>query len=100
MNNVVVVIEALCYKLQLFGVPIDVSTNIFCYDGVVYVNTTWPESTLSKKHHGITYHFSGQAVAEGTVIVSKDHTLTNLAGLFTKTMESQKREVLMEKLTY
>ena len=42
MNNAVDIIEALRYKLRMFGVPIDGSKNIFCDTGAVCVNTTWP----------------------------------------------------------
>ena len=56
MKNAVEIIEALGYKLRMFGVPINVSTNIFCDNGAVCVNTTRPESTLSMKHYSISYH--------------------------------------------
>ena len=100
MKNAVEIIEALCYKLRMFGVPIDGSMNIFCDNGAVCVNTTRPESTLSKKHHVIAYHRAQEAVAAGTVRVSKEHTLINLANLFTKTMAASKREGLLENFTY
>ena len=87
-KNTVEIIEALCYKLHMFGVLIDGSTNIFFENEAVCVNTTWPEFTLSKKHHRITYHRARELVTEGTVIVSKIHILTNLAELFTNTMPS------------
>ena len=64
------------------------------------MNTTRPESTLSKKHHSIAYHSARESVATGTFIVSKEHTLTNLDDLFTKTMPEPKREVLLEHFTY
>jgi hypothetical protein len=38
-------IEALHYKLQMFGVPIDGPANVFCDNGSVVNNTTLPEST-------------------------------------------------------
>ena len=47
-NNAVEIIEALQYKLHMFGFPIDGSTNIFYDNGAVCVSTTRPESTLSK----------------------------------------------------
>ena len=53
MKNVVDIIEALRYKLRMFGVPIKVSRNIFCDNRAVFVKMTHPESTLSKKHHSI-----------------------------------------------
>ena len=50
INNAVEIIEALQYKLHMFGVLIDVSTYIFCDKRLVCVNTTWPDLTLSKKY--------------------------------------------------
>ena len=91
INNSVDIKEALGYKLSMFGVPIDESTNIFCDSGAVCVNTTRPKLTLSKKHHSISYHRAREAAAAGMVIVSKEHTLTNLSDLFTKTMEATNR---------
>jgi hypothetical protein len=100
LKNAVEMIEALCYKLRMFGIPVDGPTNIFCDNGAVCVNTTKPESTLSKKHHSIAYHRGREAVAAGTVRVSKEHTSTNLADLFTKIMTSIKREGLLDCFTY
>ncbi len=100
MKNAVEMIEAMRYKLRMFGVPIDGPTNIFCDNGAVCVNTTRPESTLSKKHHSIAYHRCREAVAAGTVRVSKEHTSTNLADLFTKTMPAPKRDDLLDSFTY
>ena len=84
MNNEVGIIDSLSYKLRMFGVPIDGSTNIFCGNRAACVKTTWPESTLFKKHHSITNHCAREVVAAGTVVVSKEHTLINLSDLFTR----------------
>jgi hypothetical protein len=101
MKNAVEMIESLRYKLRMFGVPIDGPTNIFCNNGAVCANTTQPKSTLTKKHHSIAYHRSSrEAVAAGTVRVSKEHTSTNLADIFTKTMPAPKREELLDSFTY
>ena len=53
MKIAVDIIDELRYKLRMFGFLINVSTNIFCDNGLVCVNTAWPESTLSKKHQSI-----------------------------------------------
>ena len=100
MKNAIKMIESLRYKLRMFGVPIEGPTNIFCDNGAVCANTTGPESTLTKKHHSIAYHRSREAVAANTVRVSKEHTLTNLADIFTKTMAAPKREGLLDRFTY
>ena len=69
MNNAVEIIEKLNYTLHMFGVTINGSTDIFCDNGAVCVNTTWPDLTLPKKHHSITYHHTQEEVSAGTSIV-------------------------------
>jgi hypothetical protein len=73
---------------------------VFCDNEAVCKNTTKPESVLSKKHHSIAYHRGREAVAAGTIRVSKEGTHTNLADVFTKTMAAPKRENLLDKFTY
>ena len=78
------IIESLHYKLHVFGVSVNGSMNIFCDNGAVCVNNIRPDLALSKKHHSIPYHHEQEAVASGRVRLSKEHTLTNLADIFTK----------------
>ena len=94
------IIEALRYKLRMFGVLIDGSMNIFCNNVAVCVNTTGHESTLSKKYHSIAYHCMLEVVTVGTFRVSKEYTWTKFSDLFTNTMAAPKREGLLENVTY
>ena len=48
LKNAIELIEALRYKLRMFGVPIDGPTNIFCNNEAVTKNVTLPESTLKR----------------------------------------------------
>ena len=100
MKNAVEIIEALRYKLSMFGFLIDVSTKIFCDNGAVCVNMTRPESTLSKKHHIIDYHCAREFFIAGMVRVSKEDTSTNLDDLFTNTLAAPNREGLLESFIY
>jgi Reverse transcriptase (RNA-dependent DNA polymerase) len=100
MKNAVELVEALRYKLRMFGVPIDGPTNVFCDNEAVYKNTSLPESTLKKKHHSIAYHRCREAVAAGSVRVAKEGTKTNLSDLFTKVLPQARREELLDKFTY
>jgi Reverse transcriptase (RNA-dependent DNA polymerase) len=100
MKNAVELIEALRYKLRMFGVPLDGPTNVFCDNEAVYKNTSLPESTLKKKHHAIAYHRCREAVAAETVRVAKEGTQTNLSDLFTKLLPQSRREELLDKFTY
>ena len=93
-------IEALRYKLRMFGVLLDSSEMIFCDNEAVYKNTIIPESVLRKKHHIIAYHRCREYVAAGTIKVVKEGTEKNLADLFTKLMTATRRNVLLERFTY
>ena len=74
MKNAVELIEALRYKLRVFGVPIEGPTNIYCDNEAVCRNCSTPESTLKKKHHSIAYHRNREAVAAGTCRITKEAT--------------------------
>ena len=100
MKTSIEMVEALRYKLRMFGVPIDGATSIFCDNEAVYQNTVVPESTLSKKHHSIAYHRCREAVAAKTVQVAKEGTMHNLSDLFTKLMTSTRRRFLLDRFTY
>ena len=100
MKNAVKMIEALQYKLHMFGIPIDSPANVYCDNEAVYKNTVIPESTLKKKHHSIAYHRCHEASAAGTIRVVKQGTEKNLADLFTKILTSTRRLFLLERFTY
>ena len=95
-------IEALRYKLRMFGVPIpkDSPANVFCDNEAVYQNTAVPESTLRKNHHPIAYHRCREAVSSKTIHVAKQGTTKNLSDLFTKPMIAARRSFLLESFTY
>ena len=100
MKTVVEHIEALCYKLQMFGIPIEGPTNVFCDNEAVFMNTSIPDSTLKKKHTSICYHQAREAVATCTMRVAKEGTATNLADLFTKPLTDSRRAFLLDRFTY
>jgi hypothetical protein len=56
LRQAVDVIEGLCYKLHMMGVPSEDATKIYCDNESVVKSTTRPESTLKKKHDVINYH--------------------------------------------
>ena len=66
LKNGVELVEALKYKLRVFGAPIKFATNIYCDNEAVYKKFYMPESTLIKKHHSIAYHRNQEAGASGT----------------------------------
>jgi hypothetical protein len=48
MKISVELIEALRYKLRMFGIPIGGPTYVFCDNEAVTKNTIYPESTLKR----------------------------------------------------
>ena len=66
--------KALRNKLGIFVVPIDVPTNVYCDNEVVYKNTIIPESTIKKKHHSKSYNWFLEAVYSRTSSVAKQAT--------------------------
>ena len=100
MKNSVELIVLLRYKLRMFGVPIDVSTDIFYDNEAVYKNASMPESHLRKKHHSISYHMRREAVASGACRMTKEYTKTNLSHLFTKVLPRPRRELLLDSFNY
>ena len=100
LKNGVELVEALRYKLRMFGAPIEGATNIYCDNEVLYKNFSTPESKLRKKHHSIAYHRNREAVDSGTFLIAKEYSRTNLNDLFTKILSSIVREELLDRLMY
>ena len=92
--------KALRYKLRVFGVPIEVPTDIFCDNKAIYKNSSTPESVLRKKHHIIAYHMCREAVAARICRISREDTETNLGDIFTKLMPRLIKEQLLSLFTY
>ena len=93
-------IEALRYKLRMFGIPIEGPCNVFCDNEAVTNNVSLPHSTLKKKHNAIAYHRVREAVAAGSIRVAKEDGKTNLADFLTKVLPSTHRERLLDYFMY
>ena len=100
MKDSIELIAALRYKLRMFGVPMDGSTDIFCGNESVYKNTSTPESQIRKKQNSILYHISREAVASGACRMAKNDTKTNLSDLFTKVLPQPRTELLLNSFVY
>lgn len=94
------IIEGLRYKLRMFGIPIDGPANVFCDNEAVVKNATVPESTLKKKHNAIAYHRVREALAAGTIRITKEHTSTNVADILTKLLPNPTLKLLCERILY
>ena len=84
MKVSVEMVEALVYKLRVFGVPLDGAASVFCGNEAVYKKTAVSESTLRNKYHYIAYKLCSEAVAVKVIRIEKQVTKNNLSDLFTK----------------
>jgi hypothetical protein len=91
-------IQALRYKLRMFGVPVVDATDVFCDNQAVVFNTSIPQSTLAKKHNAICFHCVREAVASGMIRVAKVPLEFNLADGFTKSLPTPRRYFIFSRL--
>ena len=91
MNTSVDMVEAINYKIRMFGVPINGFDSVFWCNKAIYNNTFTPESVLTQKHHLISYHKCRKSVANKTIMVSKQRDDNNLAYMFTNFMTALRR---------
>ena len=93
-------VEALRYKLRMFGVPLDGSTTGFCDNQSVVVNAKIPSSTLKKKHNSVAYHKTREAIAAGTIRLIKEPSETNLVDVLTKPLSGPRMKYLVYNILF
>ena len=64
-------ILALRYKLRMFGVPLDIPSNMKCDNQGVVNNISLPQFNLVHKHNTVNYHYVREAATEGILCKRK-----------------------------
>ncbi len=88
-------VEGMCYKLRMMGVPLNGPTPIFFDNQSVVKNSTAPESVSKKRHNAIAYHRAREAQAAGFIRVAWENGETNIADLLTKLMPGPRLKELI-----
>ena len=91
-------IESIVYKLCMFGVSIEGAARVLCDNESVVKSSSYPESTLKKKHCSVAYHKVCEGVASGKVLMYYEKSESNLADLLTKPLTVVKRQPLIQAL--
>ena len=91
-------VEGLRNKLRMFGVPISGPARIFYDNKSVVINTSFPNSTLKKKHCAVAHGKVKSAIASGIALVYFERSETNIADLLTKVLPYSKRERLVRSI--
>ena len=89
-------VEALRYKLQMFGVPIAGPARIFCDNESVVKCTSNVEAKLKKKHANVSHCKIKCAIASEIVIVYYEQSGTNIADLLANFLPIHKRVKLLK----
>ena len=89
-------VEGLLYKLRMFGVSINGEARVFCDNESFVKSSTFPESTLKKKHVSIAFHRAREAVAASKILIYYEASGSNLADLLTKVVPKSKRLPLVQ----
>jgi hypothetical protein len=85
------IIEAVRYKLRMFGVSIINATSTYCDNKSVVTNSSIPTSVLNNKYNSICHHRVREVQSAGTVEVNWAEGEYNKADLGTKIMLSTTR---------
>ena len=93
-------IEALRYKLRMFGVPIAGPTYVYCDNASVVGSATRSEASLKKKHVSIAYHRTREAQAAGHIRIGQVPSKENLADLFTKLVNGPRLKELLSHILW
>ncbi len=93
-------IDALRYKLRMFGIPLNGPTSVFCDNEAVVLNATHAASTLRRKHTSIAYHRCREAQAAGYVQIGFEEGRFNPADILTKLLPGPKMRALLRRLFY
>ena len=83
--------RGLCYKLLMFGIPVDEPVFIYGDNQSVLVNASAPEFTLKKKSQSIYFHFIREGCATDEWRTTYIHTSLNVSDLMTKQLLREKR---------
>ena len=77
-------IAGLRTMLRYLGVPVYGGTRLFGDNESVITSSTKPHSQLSKRHHGLAYHYTREAIASGMVSMHHVPSECNPADILSK----------------
>ena len=100
-------IKGLRHKMRMFGVPLRGErdydyepTCIYCDNKSIFSNGMRVESTMTKKHVSIAYHFTRFCVAHGMIPLSWIDGCENIVDVLSKRLLENVRNFLFGNWTY
>ena len=98
MKQATDMIEALVYKLRMFGIPIEMETRVLCDNESVVKIGSNPDARLTKKHNSIAFHRIRECVAAKMILVYHEKSDSNLADILTKVLPVERQVQLLKGL--
>ena len=87
MKMAIDMVEGLCYKLRMMGIPMNGAILGCCDNESVINNSPAPESTSKKRHNAIAYHRAREAQeAAGFILVAWESGKTQISDILRKLM--------------
>ena len=87
-------------KCKSIGLPFLRSSEVYCDNQGVVMNTSIPASTLSKKHNSVKYHIIRESAAANILRVGKEDTETNLSDCLTKLLPYSRKVKLTSRILW
>ena len=84
----------------MFGVPVEGEARVLCDNESVVNSSSYPDSSLKKKHCSVAYHKVREVVAAGKALIYYEKSESNLADLLTKPLTAIKRRPLVQALLH
>ena len=100
MKTCMEAIQALRYKLKMFGVPLMGPTEVFCDNNSLVLNTSNVESKLNRKHNLLAFHAIRWSVAAEIMRVAWIEGRENISDAMTKVLGKDDKEYLFGNWTY
>ena len=106
MRIAIDLIQALRYKLRMFGVPLGpnsdlpLAADVFCDNQSVVTNSSDALSKLNKKHNSIAFHRVRESCAGGWIRIAKVGSENNWADVLTKSLGKPARDHLIDQFMY
>ena len=89
-------VEALRYKLRMFGVNLNGPARIFCDNKSVVLSLSFPESVLKKKHCFVAFAKIRSSISAKIALVYFESSETNITDLLTKVLSHLCRSKLIK----
>ena len=93
-------LRGICYKIRMFGIPVDEPAFVHGENQSVLLNTTLPQYMLNKKLQSISFNLVREVCAWDEWSTAYINITLNVADLMTKPLSGDKRWIFIRILLH